>query len=79
MADARGRMLLWGEHAWVGSAREAQIFKVARYSLPGVNYDSPGFDDTVLAALHQRTRLRQDQQLAEWQASFGARPSRSAT
>ena len=79
MVDARGRMLDWWEHAWVGSAREAQFFMEARYSLPGIFDDSPRLDDIFLAALHQRARLRQDQQLVEWQASFDARSSLSAT
>ena len=68
MADARGRMLDWREHAWVGSDREAQFFVEARYSLPGILDDSPELDDIFLAALDQRARLRQDQQLVEWQA-----------
>ena len=69
MADARGRMLEWWQNAWVGSSREAQFFMEARYSLPGIFDDSPELDDIFLAALHQRARLRQDQQLVEWQAT----------
>ena len=67
MADARGRMLEWWQNAWVGSSREAQFFMEARYSLPGIFDDSPELDDIFLAALHQRARLRQDQQLVKWQ------------
>ena len=79
MADARGRMLDWWQHAWVGSSREAQFLMEARYSLPGIFDDSPELEDIFLAALHQRARLRQHQQLVEWQASHYARSSRSAT
>ncbi len=68
MADARGRMLEWWQHAWVGPPREAQLFMEARYSLPGILDDSASLDDIFLAALHQRARLKQDQQLVEWQA-----------
>ena len=68
MADARGRMLDWWERAWVGSPREAQFYMEARYALPGIFGASPKLDDIFLAALHQRARLRQDQQLVEWQA-----------
>jgi len=69
MADARRRMLDWWEHAWIGSAREAQRFAEARCSLPGIVDYSPKLDDIFLAALHQRARLRQDQQLVEWRIS----------
>ena len=71
MADARGRMLDWWQHAWVGSPRAAQFLMEARYSLPGIFDGSPSLDDIFLAALHQRARLKQDQQLVEWQASLG--------
>ena len=71
MADARGRMLGWWQHAWVGSPREAQFLMEARYSLPGIFDGSPSLDDIFLATLHQRARLKQDQQLVEWQASLG--------
>ena len=43
----------------------------ARYSLPEIFDGSPSLDDIFLAALHQRARLKQDQQLVEWQASLG--------
>ena len=71
IADARGHMLDWWRHAWVGSPREAQFFMEARYSLPGILDSSPSLDDIFLAALHQRARLKQDQQLVEWSASLG--------
>ena len=71
MVDARGRMLDWWEHARVGSAREAQFFMEARYSLPGIFDNRPELEDILLAALHQRARLRQDQRLVESQASLG--------
>ena len=79
MADARGRMLDWWQNAWLGSPREAQFFMEARYSLPGIFDDRPELEDIFLAALHQRARLRQDQQLAEWQVSLDAHSIRSAT
>ena len=68
MADARGRMREWWQHAWVGSPRETQFFMEARYYLPGILDSSPSLDDILLAALRQRARLKQDQQLVEWQA-----------
>ena len=67
MADARDRMLEWWRHAWVQSPREDRFFMEARYSLPGLNDDTPRLEDIFTAAQHQRARLKQDQQLIEWQ------------
>lgn len=66
MADARDRMLEWWRHAWVQSPQEDQFFMEARYSLPGIEVDTPRLDDIFTAAQHQRARLKQDQQLIEW-------------
>ena len=71
MADARGRVLDWWRHAWVGTPRAAQFFMEARYYLPGIFDGSPTLEDIFLAAPHQRARLKQDQQLVEWPASLG--------
>ena len=55
-----------------GSAANRDIATMeARYSLPGIFDGSPSLDDIFLATLHQRARLKQDQQLVEWQASLG--------
>lgn len=67
MFDARACILDWWQNAWVGSRRESQFLMEARYSLPGIADHNPGLDDIFLAAMHQRARLRQDQQIAEWQ------------
>lgn len=69
MADARRRMQEWWERAWVGSRRDAQFYMEAQYSLPGISGSSPTMDDIFRAALHQRARLKQDQQLVEWQVA----------
>lgn len=66
MADARDRMLDWWENAWVHSPQEDRFFMEARYSLPGLEVDTPGLEDIFVAAQHQRARLKQDQQLIEW-------------
>ena len=68
IADARGCMLEWWQTAWVGSPQETQFFIEARYSLPGIFDDRPELDYVFLRAVHQRARLRQDQQLVEWKA-----------
>ena len=72
-------MINWWQKVWGGSLREAQFLMEARYTLPGISDDSPKLDDFFVAALHQRARLRQNQQLMEWQASFDARSSRLET
>ena len=66
MADARDRMLDWWRHAWVHSPQEDRFFMEARYSLPGLDVDTPRLEDIFTAAQHQRARLKQDQQLIEW-------------
>lgn len=67
MADARDRMLEWWQHAWVQSPQEDRFYMEARYSLPGLEDDTPRLEDIFTAAQHQRARLKQDQQLIEWQ------------
>ncbi len=69
MADARRRMQEWWERAWVGSRRDAQFYMEAQYSLPGITGSRPTLDEIFHAALHQRARLKQDQQLVEWQVA----------
>jgi len=67
MADARDRVLEWWRHAWIQSSQEDRFFMEARYALPGLEVDTPRLEDIFTAAQHQRARLKQDQQLIEWQ------------
>ena len=60
-------MLEWWRHAWVQSPQEDRLFMEALYSLPGLEVDTPSLEDIFIAAQHQRARLKQDQQLIEWQ------------
>ncbi len=69
MEDARSRMQDWWEHAWVGSDHDAQFYMEAQYSLPGISDYRPSLDKIFRAARHQRARLKQDQQLVEWQVA----------
>ena len=66
LAEARGRMVDWWSRAWIDDPREEQFFMEAVYSLPGLSEDQPSLKDIHQAARHQRARLRQDQQIAEW-------------
>lgn len=66
LTDARERMIDWWSRAWTGTDREEQFIMEAIYSLPGLGNDRPALEDIHLAARHQRARLYQDQQIAEW-------------
>ena len=66
LASARERMSDWWSRAWLDGPRAEQFFMEAVYSLPGLNRDRPSLKDIHQAARHQRARLRQDQQIAEW-------------
>ncbi len=69
LMGARDRMIDWWSRAWMGSSREEQFFMEAIYSLPGLSHDRPALQEIHQAARHQRARLRQDQQIAEWTLS----------
>ncbi|MCY4270677.1 MAG: hypothetical protein OXE80_10965, partial [Gammaproteobacteria bacterium] len=66
LSTARDRMIDWWNQAWIDGPREEQFLMEAIYSLPGLTRDRPSLDEIHQAARHQRARLRQDQQIAEW-------------
>ncbi len=66
LMEARNRMIDWWSEAWVENPREEQFFMEAIYSLPGLTADKPSLEEIHQATRHQRARLRQDQQIAEW-------------
>jgi len=66
LTTARDRMIDWWNQAWIDGPREEQFLMEAIYSLPGLTRDRPSLDEIHQAARHQRARLRQDQQIAEW-------------
>ena len=66
LMGARDRMIDWWSRAWIDSPRKEQFFMEAIYALPGLNQERPALEDIHQAARHQRARLRQDQQIAEW-------------
>lgn len=68
MSDARTRIIYWWSEAWEHSAQSERFFMEAGYSLPGLSGDRPSLDEIYQATLHQRARLKQDQQLVEWSA-----------
>ena len=69
MWDARKHIIEWWCNAWTSSSMREQFYMEAAYSLPGLSGDRPSLDDVYRATVHQRARLRQDQQLAEWSLS----------
>ena len=66
MSDARGRIVEWWRHAYLESPLKRKFLLEAGSSLPQLVDREPGLEDIYTAMLHQRARLRSDQQLAEW-------------
>ncbi len=69
MSEARENIINWWESAWEHSSHRDQFFMEAEYSLPGLSGNPPLLKDVYQATMHQRARLKQDQQLAEWSLS----------
>ncbi len=66
MSEARENIINWWQSAWEQSPHRDQFFMEAEYSLPGLSGDPPPLKDVYQATVHQRARLKQDQQLVEW-------------
>jgi hypothetical protein len=66
MADAHGRIIEWWQHAYVDSPLKQKFLLEAGSSLPQLADGEPGLEDIYNAMLHQRARLKSDQQLVEW-------------
>lgn len=63
--DARDRILHWWQAAYVTTDWRERFQLEAVTALPGLS-DAPDLGDIYHAMRHQRTRLKSDQQLAEW-------------
>jgi len=68
MHEARSRFLDWWQHAYVESPLNEKFLLEASSSLPRLKDGEPGLEDIYTAMLHQRARLKADQQLVEWSA-----------
>jgi len=66
MSDARSRIIDWWQHAYVDSPLKEKFLLEAGSSLPKLVEGEPVLEDIYLAMLHQRARLKADQQLVEW-------------
>jgi SAM-dependent methyltransferase len=68
MADAEGRIKDWWQNAYVDSPLREQFLLEADSSLPKLVRGEPSLNEIYIAMLHQRARLKSDQQLVEWSA-----------
>jgi 2-polyprenyl-3-methyl-5-hydroxy-6-metoxy-1,4-benzoquinol methylase len=68
MAEARNRILDWWEHAYLESELRERFLMEASSSLPKLVEGEPAPEEIYTAMLHQRARLKADQQLVEWSA-----------
>jgi SAM-dependent methyltransferase len=66
MSDAHGRIINWWQHAYVDSPLRQKFLLEAGSSLPQLADGEPGLEDIYSGMLHQRARLKSDQQLVEW-------------
>ena len=66
MADARIRITDWWQRAYMDSPLRERFIMEAGSSLPKLVEGEPGLSDLYQAMLHQRARLKADQQLVEW-------------
>ncbi|MEZ5503363.1 MAG: HNH endonuclease domain-containing protein [Halioglobus sp.] len=66
MSDAHQRIIDWWQHAYVDSPLKNKFLLEAGSSLPKLVDGEPELEDIYLAILHQRARLKADQQLVEW-------------
>ena len=66
LSEARVRIIDWWQHAYVDSPLRQKFLLEAGSSLPQLVDGEPRLEDIYTAMLHQRARLKSDQQLAEW-------------
>jgi SAM-dependent methyltransferase len=66
MADAQVRIIDWWHRAYMDSPLRGRFIMEAGGSLPRLVEGEPELDDLYQAMLHQRARLKADQQLVEW-------------
>lgn len=65
LSSAHERIVDWWQQAWLNSQYRERFLLEATASLPTL-VQSPAPSDIYQAMLHQRARLKADQQLAEW-------------
>mgnify|MGYP001815025296 FL=1 len=66
MADAESRITDWWQQAYLESPLRERFMMEAGSSLPRLVEGEPGINDLYQALLHQRARLKVDQQIVEW-------------
>ncbi len=68
MQDAHSRIIDWWQHAYLDSTLKETFLLEASSSLPKLVEGELSLEDIYSAMLHQRARLKADQQLVEWSA-----------
>jgi len=66
MHRASSRIIEWWGRAYCSSSLEQQFNEEALISLPGLSRDALTLESVYEAMLHQRAKIKHDQQLAEW-------------
>ena len=66
MHRASSRIIEWWGRAYCSSSIEQQFNEEALVSLPGLSRDALTLESVYEAMLHQRAKIKHDQQLAEW-------------
>ncbi len=66
MSDAYPRILEWWQMAYLDTPMKRQFLLEAESSLPRLVDCELGLGDIYQSMLHQRARLKADQQLVEW-------------
>ena len=66
MHEAKGRITDWWNMAYINSEMERQFFLEAEAALPLVSSGNENVAIVFDALMHQRTRLKANQQLVEW-------------
>lgn len=66
MHRASSRIIEWWGRAYCSSSLEQQFNEEALVSLPGLSRDALTLESVYEAMLHQRAKIKHDQQLAEW-------------
>ncbi len=69
LSESKERITHWWQQAWVGDSDNNQrhrFFAEANIALPGLTTDNSSIDDLFEALLLQRSRLKEMQQLRDW-------------
>jgi len=66
LQQSKGRILEWWDTAYAESRYAEEFFTSASAALPGIVTDDTSTETIFQALQYQRDRIKQNQQLAEW-------------